>query len=181
MLAKVNFFRVFGFLGVLFFLSSTVALAQPGVDSSKKVYFGGSFGGQIGNETALEISPLIGYRVTPSFSIGFGASYIYYSYTDPNYSFLNYQTSIYGGRVFAKEYVFRNVFAYAELEVLNLEEQNPLTGELRRITTSNPLIGGGFSQPIGVNSFMHFMILWDSNGDVASPYTNPIFRVGFTF
>ena len=71
---------------------------------------------------------------------------MYYSFTDP-YSGINYNTNIYGGRLFAKDYVFRNLFAYAEYEVLNLEEPNPYTAEIQRVTTNNPLVGAGASDP----------------------------------
>ncbi len=166
---------------LLMVLTTSAIVAQPDADTTKKTYYGGSFGAQFGNETALELSPLIGYRVTQNFSVGAGISYIYYSYTNPNYAFLNYHTSIYGGRVFAKEYVYSYIFGYAEFEILNLERQNQLTGDLHRVTTANPLVGGGISQAMGGGALMNLMILWDVNPDVASPYTNPIFRIGFTF
>ena len=154
--------------------------AQEGMDDSKRVYFGGSFGAQFGSETVIEISPLVGYRVTNNFSVGIGLTYMYYSFTDP-YSGINYNTNIYGGRLFAKDYVFRNLFVYAEYEVLNLEEPNAYTLEPQRVTTNNPLVGAGISQPIGRNAYFNIMILFDINPDVYSPYSNPIFRIGFTF
>jgi hypothetical protein len=168
------------FILLLFFIMIPSGKAQEGMDDSKRVYFGGSFGAQFGDETVLEISPLVGYRLTNNFSVGVGLTYMYYSFTD-FYSGINYNTNIYGGRLFAKDYVFRNFFAYAEYEVLNLEEPNALSGELQRVTTNNPLVGAGFSQPIGRNAFVNFMVLWDINPDVYSPYSNPIIRIGFTF
>ena len=169
--------------GLLLSFFSDEVIAQPDIDMTNKIYFGGSFGAQFGNTTSLEVSPLVGYRINTNLSVGFGLSYIYYSYKDPDpaYSFLNFTSSIYGGRVFAKEYVFRNIFLYGEFEILNLNEPNPFTGVLSRKTTANPLMGGGFSQPMGGNSYIHFMILWDTNADVYSPYSNPIIRIGFTF
>ena len=49
-----------------------------------RIYFGGNLGLQFGNQTYIDISPLIGYKVTEKFSAGFGVTYIYYKQHFPH-------------------------------------------------------------------------------------------------
>ena len=41
------------------------------------------------------------------------------------------------------------------------------------------LVGGGFTQRIGLNNAVTFMVLWNLNESYSSPYSNPLFRIGF--
>ena len=56
-----------------------------------RLFFGGGFGLTVGSVTHVDISPMVGYRITDRFSAGIGLSYQYYKY--PAY---NIKTSIYG-------------------------------------------------------------------------------------
>jgi hypothetical protein len=40
-------------------------------------------------------------------------------------------------------------------------------------------LGGGYRQWIGEKAFMSLSILWNVNETPYSPYSNPIFRIGF--
>jgi hypothetical protein len=42
-------------------------------------------------------------------------------------------------------------------------------------------VGGGVYQPIGRRSGFLIMVLWNLNETASSPYSNPIFRIGFNF
>jgi hypothetical protein len=178
---------LYKFLLILLILLSfgKISFAQLESDVPNRWYFGGNLGANFGYVTDVEISPLVGYRLNHNFYLGAGMTYIYYSVQDPNYSYDNYTTSMYGLRFFAKEMVYRNIFAYAELEFLNLNEPDPFgfSPGLFNRTVETPFIGAGFSQPLGGSAFTYLMVLWNlNNTDPFSPYYfNPVIRVGFIF
>jgi hypothetical protein len=73
------------------------------------------------------------------------------------------------------------VIAQAFREGLSLEESYfvpPYSGEGRYIY-QGILVGGGFSQRIGMYNSVSFTVLWNVNELSISPYSNPVFRVGF--
>lgn len=170
-------------VAILFVLAfGKVSFAQLESEVPNRWYFGGNVGANFGDVTDVEISPLVGYRLNHNFSVGAGMTYIYFNYQDP-YGFYSYSTNIWGLRFFGKEMVYRNIFLYGELEFLNLDEPNIVTGELQNHTISTPFLGVGFSQPMGGSAFSYLMVLWSmNNSDIYSPYQfNPVIRVGFIF
>ncbi len=142
--------------------------------SQKRVFVGGNFGLQFGNTTLIDISPLVGFRLTDNLSLGIGLTYQYNknkSYTDI------YKTNIYGGRLFSSYWIVSEVFAHIEYEILNFEIPD-LYDNLARRNVASFLVGGGYRQIIGPNIFSDIMILWNFNKSIDSPYTNPIYRIG---
>lgn len=142
---------------------------------SERIFFGGNFGIQFGNVTVIDVSPLIGYRLTEKLSAGTGITYMYYRLRSPGFDF---STSIYGGRLFARHIIYENLFVHAEHEVLNLEifEQG-----IRRINVTNILIGAGYRQHLGGRTYINLLALWNVNESIHSPYRNPIIRMGIGF
>jgi hypothetical protein len=145
-----------------------------------RIYFGGNFGLNFGsNFTEVELSPLAGYKLTEQFSVGLGVTYIYFKEKIPQYNF-SYETSIYGGNVFARYFFVENLFAHVETGALNLDVPQPFYPyTLHREWVQNLLVGGGYRSQIGENSSFIIMLLYDLIDDPNSPYQNPIFRVGF--
>jgi hypothetical protein len=147
-----------------------------------KVTFGGNVGASFGSATYVNISPMVGYKFTEDFTAGTGFTYIYL-----NDKYYNFSTNIYGPRVFAQYAVFSNLFAYTELDILNVDFYNSIEQRYDRTWVANPLVGGGYRAAIGPRSFMNFFILynlnWAANKDLVSPYRNSplIIRVGFSF
>lgn len=138
-----------------------------------RMFTGGNLGAQFGTVTFIEVSPLLGYRITDKISAGIGATYQYYRYRDKLY---NFETNVYGGRVFGR-YLFTDyLFGHAEYEYLNLEA---FDFRRRRVDVGSLLAGGGYFQRIGNNSGIMAMILYNFTESVYTPYTNPIIRVGF--
>ena len=83
-----------------------------------KVVLGGNIGATFGDITYFEIAPVAGYYFTPNIIGGVGANYIYY-----NDKFINFSTSIYGGRVFGQYLVdFAPLVAHVEAEIINVEK-----------------------------------------------------------
>jgi hypothetical protein len=141
-----------------------------------KMFVGGNLGFQFGTITFADISPLVGYRITDRISAGVGVTYQYYHYQDKYY---NFQTNVYGGRVFGRYMFTKNIFGHVEYEYLNLEAYDFFP--YRRVGVENLMGGGGFIQRFGHNSGLEALILYNFTESAYTPYSNPIFRVGVIF
>lgn len=137
-----------------------------------RFFYGGNFGLMFGTITYVELSPLIGYRITDKLSVGPGVSYIYLQ--DNRFDL---STNIYGGRLFARYNITDYLFGHGEYEVLNRESPYSLDG---RVNVTSIFIGGGYRQRLGANSFLSIMGLWNLNDSEYSIYRNPIIRMGFS-
>jgi hypothetical protein len=173
---------LFIFLGLL--VSTTKLAAQPPATGNTfwdNVYFGGNFGLQFGNQTLIDINPLMGYRLTDKLSVGASITYIYYKVTDPYHLSPSYSTDIYGGSIFTRYFLFENLFAHVEGELLNLEVPNLFLNRYVRTDVFGFYVGGGYRQAMGERSSLNILLLYNLNEDRNSPYQNPIIRVGFGF
>ena len=172
------------FLSALLISDPASAQQEPGKSFADRLFFGGNLGLQFGNTTYIDVSPLVGYKVTEKFHAGIGATYIYESskIRFTNSSIMRFETSHYGGRLFGRYYVWENLFAHAEYEYLNLgwPDYNSTSNkiEIQRENINSIFIGGGYAQPIGSNVAFLIMALWNVNEGVNSPYVNPLFRFG---
>jgi hypothetical protein len=144
-----------------------------------RLFFGGGFGLQVGSVTLIELSPLVGYKVTPKFALGLSPTYKYYKYNDYYGSSNDLSANVWGGSIFARYSIFQNVFAHVEYETLYYNTQ--LSGNPYYLRQYNSFfVGGGYNQQIGGNSAMYFLLLWNLNDTPESPYINPVIRIGFT-
>lgn len=143
---------------------------------SDKVFFGGSFNLQFGSLTLVDISPVAGYHITPSTSMGLGATWQYY-----RNSFYDIKTSNYGGLAFIRQQIVAGFFAHAEIDVVNVEYYSSITSGTLRAWDTALFVGGGYSQQVGRRSSYYIMALWNLNQTSTSPYESPVFRVGFWF
>jgi hypothetical protein len=141
-----------------------------------KFYTGGGFGFQFGDYTFVQVSPILGYYVNENLSVGIGAAYQY-----ANSSFYNFSTHTYGGSVFGRYIIWRNIFAYTEYEFLNIDYAELLSNNKirkQRMNISSFFVGGGYRQMIGEKSAMILMVLWNLDDSPYSPYVNPVLRIG---
>ena len=173
---------------------SEISMAQTNSDVKKSnftdnIFFGGGLGLQFGNLTMIDISPVIGYRVTPKFETGIGLTYKYYRYKDYYFDYstgigYDLKSNILGGSVFARYHILENVFAHAEFEHLryNYDDYYTSGGSLwteSRIANINSFfVGGGYRQKISQGSYFFIMALWNLTEDALSPYSNPVLRMG---
>lgn len=141
------------------------------------LFFGGGLGLQFGTVTLIEVSPLIGYKITPKFSIGLSPTYKYYSYNYTGYGKIS--TNVYGGSIFSRYFIFENIFAHVEFETLAYNTREPYQPTYMQQFNSL-FVGGGYNQRIGGNSAMYILVLWNLNDTPDSPYINPVIRVGFS-
>jgi len=149
---------------------------DPENDWRKKIFLGGNLGLSFGNITFIDISPLVGYKVTDKFHLGVGAIYNYYSYKDTYYG-TNYvfRTSLYGGRCFARYYVMENIFLQTGWDKINRDDPYILG---QRVWVDNYLVGGGVRYPVGDRLSFVAVGLWNLNASIYSPYPNPIIQLG---
>jgi hypothetical protein len=156
---------------------------QKSHDFLSRIDIGGYLGAQFGTVTLIEISPMATYRVTEKFHAGLGLTYQYYkdTYYTPDYS-----ASSYGGSLFARYFIWRDLFAhveYAPLYVNFYDYYDNGSGGYYRVKGAawahDFMIGGGYRQWIGEKAFMSLMFLWNVNESYYSPYRNPIIRIGF--
>lgn len=147
-------------------------------------FVGGMLGGSISSYGgSFEIAPIIGYKLTPAFSVGTRLTYIYSSYKDSNIG-KRYNLNDYGAGLFARYQFYKFLFGQVEYEALSLElpPYYALTlGEDSRQWINSLFIGGGIIQPMGGRGFASIAIMFNLLESEKSSYvySNPIIRVGF--
>ena len=133
-----------------------------------KLFFGGNFWASFGNQAFVDISPMVGYRVTNRLSVGIGATYQYQRINDRFGNFLGKQ-NIYGGRLFSRYTIAKdflgvgNLFAHTEYESLFAKYSiNNFNGTVEG-TQPFPsfFIGGGLAFPIGNRSAFTISALYN--------------------
>jgi hypothetical protein len=148
---------------------------QPKLNKNK-VYYGGYLNLSFGSYTAIGVEPLVGYKVTPQFSLGGKVSYTFVN--DKRYS-QDYSTSNYGLSLFSRYRISPRLYAHVEYSAMNYELYN-FEEDSEREWVSFLFVGGGFSQPITKNSWLTAQVLFDVLQNENSPYKNwePFFSVG---
>lgn len=157
-----------------------------------RLIFGGSLGLQFGTLTLIDISPVVGYRITPKLEAGLGATYKYYKYKDFYFDQTTGQkfdlkSNIFGGSVYTRYHILENIFLHGEFERLRYDYDDIYYsgGTFMRNAThtyiNSLLVGGGLRQRIANNSYFYVLALWNLTEDAMSPYSNPIIRMGMLF
>lgn len=156
------------------------ATTQPqGPSFRERLFFGGNLGLNFGSLTYIQVSPLIGYRITEKLGAGLGPSYSYFSDNrDKNYK---YSTNTYGGRLFGQYRIHESIMLYSEFEVINIEIPDPLSTRLVRENVSSLFVGGGYIQRMGRSSAISLSLLYNVLEGNYPIYENPLFRTGFMF
>lgn len=174
-------------------LLSISAFAQEGdannggMDPSR-IFFGGNFGLTFGNFTFINVSPQVGYRISPKFAAGGGVNFIYQS-NKVNYgSYQQKSTYAYTGlNIFGRVNPYRFLLANVQPElnyVWGKTTQSPGDLEFRQKGKFVPsvLVGAGVAIPAGQRSTMVAMLQYDVVQDVLSPYgRSAFFTFGFNF
>ncbi len=153
-----------------------------------RIMIGGSLGFTFGDYTFVNISPLIGYRFTPKVAAGIN---INAQYASQRLRDVNNQTrernnySIFGGGLFGRFYPIEQFFIHAQPEYNRISlKTTTYYNDVRDVTkrtygAPSLLLGGGYAQPVGGNSALTIMILYDVLQDKNSPYMNrPIISGG---
>ena len=150
---------------------------QAPTDFLERVTLGGNFGLQFGTVTFIDVSPTVGYRFTDRFTAGPGLTYRYLKFR--NFS----GSSLYGGRIFARQRLGQQFFIQSEYEALNTEYRtNNVDRPISRTWVPGFFLGGGLFQPVGRRAAIIVSALYNLTYDATrSPYNSPWnFNVGFT-
>ncbi len=136
-----------------------------------RLVFGGNLGGYFGNPTYLQVSPMLGYRTTPSWYNGIGLNYTFIALG-------GYRENMIGGSVWSRAYIAQRLIAHSEFEMLRREARDNF-GNRSLANVPVWLVGAGYASggPIGFSA----MIMYDLIQDPNSPYSNPIIRLGGLF
>lgn len=171
------------FLVIIILISCIVSnnsFSQSGF-SWNRVVFGGNFGaGFSSTQSAVAISPTVGYRVTEKLTLGTGFIYQYNRYKFSNFDF---KFSNYGSKLFGTYQLNDFLILHSEYESLNLEyityNSAGIPDGTKRRNIGSLFVGGGYRQYLSSNSVVDLMILYNLTETLYTPYSNPIIRIGF--
>jgi len=150
-----------------------------------RVYFGGNLSLNVFSQNKfIDISPVMGYMVTPRYSVGGGITYQYISrefFAIPSGDRFTVSSSVFGGRIFNRYNVTRDYFAYAEYEALSAEF-GVGNAQAERDWVPGLFIGAGTFQPWFANGGINIMVLYNVLHDnLRSPYNSAwVVRGGIT-
>lgn len=160
---------------------------KKGFDASRLI-IGGSLGLAFGDYTNINISPLVGYRISQFFGAGLAINAQYGSERFRDYygnTGQRNQYSIFGGGVWGRVYPLDFLFIHIQPEYnyVNLKstyyDTDPKTVVKENYGVASLLMGGGYTQPVGGRAAFSIMALYDVLQDSRSPYQNGlILRVG---
>ena len=145
---------------------------KPPYNLREHIFAGGNFGLQFGSITLIDVSPLVGYKITPKLSAAIGITYTFYK--DGRYV-PAYTQNIYGARLIGRYFIFNNLFVHGEYEGLNSNWEY----YKKPFTIYNILGGAGYRQEVTEHLFFDALMLWNFTPSVYTPYNNPIIRIGF--
>lgn len=193
----MNNIRKYGFLLLTFLVLSTISFAQTAEieenksnDNSesilKKLVLGGNIGAGYANGWNINLSPTVGYKFTNTTIGGVGITYNYADFNNPYYNNrTTYNTT--GGRIFAQQLLFQNLYAHAEYEYLSYEvkvrtDDGRIVNQFEA-TAPGLLLGGGYSSSfgngLGFTTEVLYNVLYRSG---ISPYASPlVFRGGLMY
>lgn len=140
-----------------------------------RAFIGGSMGLQLGVYTYINLSPMVGYRVSDYFQTGLGLTYIFRSY-GAAFAGVPISDHTIGWKYFAQVLPFRSFFLHAEYEMLNYPDYEWLkpNGRPSRNWANGVLLGPGFQQNFGPRSFSQIMLLYNVIWDrFNSPFAIP--------
>ncbi len=151
------------------------ALPKDFSSFKERLYVGGNVGAGFGAITYINISPLVGCRITKELSFGLTGTYNYYSQTYGNQRFVS---TIYGGGGFGRYHFFENFFAQVGIERLSVLDYRSIIPN-SRVWIDNILVGGGYRQQFTERGSFVAAIFYNLNQTPLSPYPNPIIQIGF--
>lgn len=153
-----------------------------------RLIIGGSLGLSFGDYTNINISPMVGYRLSSLFGAGINVNAQYGSERYRNYNSVTTQRNqytIFGGGVWGRVYPLDFLFVHIQPEynAVSLKstyyDSDPKTIITDHYGVPSLLMGGGYSQPVGGRAAFSIMALYDVLQDSKSPYQNGlILRIG---
>lgn len=147
--------------------------SQPG---ASKVYYGGTVGLSFGDYFRISITPWVGYKVTPKFSVGgkIGYEYIEDKRYEQKQTYNNY-----GGSIFTRYRLHPRIYAHGEFAYISYQ-YSISDFDSERQWVPFLYLGGGLIQPLGGRSALIVEVLFDVLQDDNSPYEewSPFVSIG---
>jgi hypothetical protein len=151
--------------------------AKKGKKKGSRIFFGGGIGGGYSTYSSyIQVTPIIGYGITPKLQIGSRITYMHQWYKD--YNNVKYNYNIYGGSLFLRYIFWKSLYAQTEYEILSVPDYYSTDANANRAVHSL-FAGLGFMQHVGGSAFLTVSVLYNFLDDMYSPYSNPLIRVGF--
>ena len=130
-----------------------------------RFFTGGGFGLSFGTYTNIQLSPVLGFKVTKWLAGGVGLTYVYIGSQFDSHNLL-------GKKVFAQGMIYKGIFAHAEYETFSV------IGE--KGNAEGILGGAGYRQMISNKVGLDLMLLLNLNQSAFSAYQDPfVYRLGF--
>ncbi len=142
-----------------------------------RFFFGGGIGGGYSTYSSyIQITPIIGYRVTQKIQVGTRLTYMHQWFQDGFGK--KYNSNIYGGSLFVRYVFWKLLYVQTEYEMLNVPDYYAADANATRAV--NSLFAGlGFMQSMGGSAFLTVSVMYNFLDDRYSPYSNPVIRIGF--
>lgn len=128
-------------------------------DQENPWFFGGDFGARFGTTTFINLSPSVGYKLTPRLRPGVGVTYQYWRQKDFSGAIL--KQSVYGSRAFVSYQFIENLIAYGEYETLRVNFGTD-------IWIYNLWAGAGYRQWLTEKAAVDLMLLYNLNYEPGS-------------
>ncbi len=136
-------------------------------------YYGGNVGFRFWNNYLyLSVQPLVGYKVTPKFSVGGKLAYSYISdkRIDPTFNSHNFGGSIFTRYRVVPQFYLHGEFVYTSFDQITGFDLQNNKWMSERVWVPFLLLGGGVSQMVGPNVWIFAEVLVDVLNDKNSPY-----------
>lgn len=159
---------------------------KKGLDP-QRLFFGGNFGLTFGNFTFINISPQVGYQISPMFSAGAGVNFIYQSDKYNNGSREVKNTLGYAGlNIFGRVNPYKFILLSAQPELNYVWGTTRVEGladsKINPQFVPSFLVGAGAALPMGGRGRMIAMLQYDLIQDKMSPYgRNAFVTFGINF
>lgn len=126
----------------------------------ERIWFGGGLNVGFGTITAIQIDPVVGYKLDKQgrYSVGVGGSYWHYRDNRPG---INYRETGLGYRVFNRFRVVPPVFLHAEFFHLRVPLWSPADNGYINTWVPHLLVGGGYMQRIGGRSSIYVQLMYE--------------------
>ncbi len=163
----------------------TLNFPRVGISDGSNVYQG--------NGINFGLAPMVGYKVTPNFSVGpkaeiiyHHASYDYSSPLNPTNRELKLNAVDYGIGAFARFMFLQAYFIQAEYQMKNIAEPFAINNvelqiESLREWQSHPYLGVGYASMLAGNLGLQVSLLWDFGREFSSSSVPIDYRIGLNY
>jgi hypothetical protein len=145
------------------------------IDREKRWFFGGNFQFNATDPAAVDVSPLVQYRLSMRLSAGLGGTYRYTFDETNDYVPELGKEAIYGFRFFLEWTAIKGFYVHGEYERMHQPAENKAV-----LWQENYLAGVGRQFAIGKKLKGNIQALYHINHKKSDTYKNPlVFRIGF--